>query len=373
MSKILFICGSLEPDKDGVGDYVWKLATSLREFGFSCTCVSISDKFVTPKTNSYDHTDFPSDIGRYRISASTSWREKLRLLNLIAKKEEPLYISFHYVPYAYSSKGVPFRLVNWLPKLKYKCYWQLMLHEIWVDPSQKTSNMLLSPAQKVLLKILVYRISPSVINTTNTYYVRQLLKIGVKSLKLPLFSNINYTYVPPIAREPRSWRFLFFGSIHPEWKHDYLLNAIELARLKSNIAICSFILIGHAGDYGMKLWKRLAANDRPNFNFQTLGVLPEKEVSRQLQIADFGVTTTPSHLVEKSGSVAAMLAHGLTVIIPRVTIYSPDFNSVHDDNSSFILFKKDHELELVTSMRKEPVDQLQATTKQFIASLRAVK
>ena len=373
MSNILFICGSLEPDKDGVGDYVWKLATSLLKRGFSCTCVSLSDEFVTPKTFISELTDFPSEITRYRISASSSWREKLKLLNKIAVKEKPSFISFHYGPYTYSSRGVPIRLVNWLPKLNYKCKWQLMLHELWVDPSLKTSNYLLSPVQSLLLKTFVDRISPSIVNTTNTYYVRQLLRIGVKSKKIPIFSNINYIKAPTITRDTSWWNFLFFGSIHPEWEHECLLDAINLARIKSNISICCFTLIGHAGDYGVKLWSHLAINYKNNFIFQNLGALPAKDISHQLQIADFGVTTTPSHLIEKSGSVAAMLAHGLPVIIPRVTNHFPDFNMALEENSSFILFKKDYELQLKIATRHEPVDQLQSSTKQFIDSLLSVK
>jgi len=374
MPKVLFICGSLEPDKDGVGDYVWKLATSLLASGFSCTCVSLSDEFVTPKTSITELTDFPNVISRYRISASSSWREKLKLLNTIAIKEKPSFISFHYGPYTYSSRGVPIRLVNCLPKLNYKCNWQLMLHELWVDPSLKISNKLLSPFQRFLLKIFVDRISPSIVNTTNTYYVRQLLRIGVKSEKLPIFSNINHIKVPIIPRDTSSWNFLFFGSIHPEWEYEYLFNAINLARIKSNIVNCRFTLIGHAGDYGVNLWSHLAINyKKNNFIFKNLGALPAKEISYQLQLADFGVTTTPSHLIEKSGSVAAMVAHSLPVIIPRVTNHFLDFNMALEENSSFILFKKGYELQLKISTRHEPVDQLQSSTNQFIESLLSVR
>lgn len=373
MFKILFICGSLEPSRNGVGDYVWKLANSLHALGFSCACVSLSDEFVTPSPNISDLTDFPSEISRYRISVSTSWKEKLKILNTIACKEAPRFISFHYVPYAYSSRGIPFQLINWLPKLNYKCNWHFMLHELWVDSSLKLTNKLLSPLQRLLLKNLVDRISPSIVHTTNTYYVKQLQRIGVDSHRLPIFSNINYIKAQPIARDESSWSFLFFGSIHPEWDHDDLLNAIDVARIDNHISCCSFILVGHAGDYGVELWSLLAAKCRSNFVFQNLGSLPPNEVSQQMQIADFGVTTTPSHLVEKSGSVAAMLAHGLPIIIPRITSNSPELNSTLESNKSFILFNKNFTLQLTTSQRQEPVDQLQSSANQFVASLLSIK
>lgn len=371
MLKVLFICGSLEYSRDGVGDYVRKLAISLQEFGFSCSCVSINDKFVNQGAITHEPANSLSSFNIYRIPASISWREKLKNLKIIVEKVHPAFISFQYVPYAYSSRGLPLRLVKWLPKLSYKCYWHLMIHELWVDPSLKFTNKLLCPAQILLLKVLLDRIKPNIINTTNTYYVRELQKIGVNSQQLALFSNINFVKFPPSSPIAGSWSFLFFGSIHPQWNHDQLLDAIELARNKSSISICRFTLIGQAGDYGVNLWDDLAKKSIPNFVFHNLGQLSASDISYQLQIADFGVTTTPSHLIEKSGTVAAMLAHGLPVIIPRVSNKLPDFNTSLASTNSYILFHEGQELELDPRKRPAPVDHLKSTTKQFIASLLA--
>lgn len=373
MLNVLFICGSLEPGKDGVGDFVWRLASRLVKLGYSCACVSLNDDFVSPSTDIFDITDFEDNLFRYRISSKHSWKEKISLLNVIALKVKPSFISFHYGPYTYSSRGIPVSLVYMLPRLDFKCYWHFMLHELWVDPSLKPSHKLLNPVQKLLLKFLVSRISPRIINTSNSYYVRQLSGIGVKSEKFTLFSNIKLISTSSKPVDPSAWSFLFFGSIHPEWEHNLLLNAIDLVRVKNDIQICNFILVGHAGNYGVGLWCRLASESSPYFNFINLGELSPKKLSYQLQIADFGVTTTPSHLIEKSGSVAAMLAHGLPIIIPRVTNKLPDFNKFLETNDSYILLKKDHELDLVNRIRPKPVDQLEASTKQFIASLLSVK
>ncbi|MCT0227561.1 hypothetical protein KQ300_05085 [Synechococcus sp. CS-1331] len=371
MLKVLFICGSLEYSRDGVGDYVRKFSHSLHKFGFFCTCVSINDKFVNQGAITHESANSSSSFNSYRISASISWREKLKILKTIVEKEHPVFISFQYVPYAYSSRGLPIRLVNWLPKLRYKCYWHFMIHELWVDPSLKIANKLLCPAQILLLKVLLNRIKPNIINTTNTYYVRELQKFGVNSQQLALFSNINFVKFSPSPPIADTWSFLFFGSIHPQWNHDQLLDAIELARIKSSISICGFILIGQAGDYGVNLWKSLAKRYTSNFVFHNLGQLSANDISHQLQIADFGITTTPSHLIEKSGTVAAMLAHGLPVIIPRVSNKLPDFNTYLDSTNSFILFHEGQELELDPLNRPSPVDHLKSSTNQFIASLLA--
>lgn len=366
MKKILFICGSLEPNKSGVGDYVAKLATSLNKSAFTCTCVSLVDNFISYPTITFENCDVAGKIKFHRIPSSYPWREKLRILNNIADDEKPTFISFHYVPYAFNSRGLPILLLMWLPKIRHKCIWHLMLHELWIDPSINFSHRLISLMQKLLLKTLVLRISPSIINTTNSFYVSQLRSIGISSIKLPLFSNIDFVEFPHEAHSTSMWRFVFFGSIHPEWQHDQLLNSIESAMVKKNISLSTFTLIGHAGNYGVMLWYDLIARSNPKFIFENLGLLSAQEISYQLQKADFGVTTTPSHIIDKSSSVAAMLAHGLPVIIPRVSNKVPDINMYLENNSPFILFNQNKPLDLLSSRRSLPVDQLSATTQQLI-------
>ena len=49
--KIVFICGSAQPGKDGVGDYVRLLALSLLKMGHQAAIVAYNDKFVSaPET-----------------------------------------------------------------------------------------------------------------------------------------------------------------------------------------------------------------------------------------------------------------------------------------------------------------------------------
>ena len=369
MKKILFICGSLEPKKSGVGDYVAKLATSLSKLSFSCTCVSLVDNFVSCPTTTFEFCDAVGKIKFHRIPSSYPWKYKLRVLYNIVDEVKPTFISFHYVPYAFNSRGLPFLLLLWLPKIRHKCIWHLMLHELWIDPSNNFSYRLISLMQKMLLKTLVLRTSPSIINTTNSFYVSQLQTIGISAKKLPLFSNIDVVESPHEVDSTNMWRFVFFGSIHPEWQHDQLLNSIELAMVKNNISLSTFTLIGHAGNYGVMLWYDLIGRSNRKFIFENLGLLSAQEISYELQKADFGVTTTPSHIIDKSSSVAAMLAHGLPVIITRISKKMPDINLYLENNSSFILFNKNIPIDLLCSRRSLPVDQLSATTQQLINSL----
>ena len=71
-----------------------------------------------------------------------------------------------------------------------------------------------------------------------------------------------------------------------------------------------------------RIWYNLQKNLKsvyPSFTFHYIGQIPEKEVSFHLQNCDFGLSVTQTELLQKSGSVAAMLEHRLPVIVSRIS------------------------------------------------------
>ena len=44
--KIMFICGSLEPGKDGVGDYTRRLCAHLKKHHIEVGILAYNDKFI---------------------------------------------------------------------------------------------------------------------------------------------------------------------------------------------------------------------------------------------------------------------------------------------------------------------------------------
>ena len=53
----------------------------------------------------------------------------------------------------------------------------------------------------------------------------------------------------------------------------------------------------------------------PAFNFIMTGPLSCDQISQHFHFAHFGICSTPIHLVDKSGAVAAMIAHGIPIIV----------------------------------------------------------
>jgi len=74
------------------------------------------------------------------------------------------------------------------------------------------------------------------------------------------------------------------------------------------------LAIGRIGPHGPRVIREL---NRAGLTTATTGELAPEAVSCLLQAAHAGVSAHPCALVGKSGSVAAMLDHGLPVLVPR--------------------------------------------------------
>jgi hypothetical protein len=208
--------------------------------------------------------------------------------------------------------------------------------------------------QKLLLKSLSTILKPAVVQTSNEYYVDQLKSIGISASILPLFSNIkveNQDYIDEQAHS--GLRLITFGSIHAEWRPEILITKLKKLAQKHNLKPLTFVSIGHAGAYGERIWQDLSRENPEWLRFEKLGKLTASQISLQLQRADFGITTTPSHLLGKSGSVAAMLAHKLQVIVPRLDRVEGRWHKSLLDDDRFLLLDSLFEQRLLNSISRK--------------------
>jgi len=305
-----------------------------------------------------------------RIPAVYPWKIKAKLIKDLLDALHPVNISLQYVPYAFSAKGLPFSLLTSLLPLRHRHRWEITAHELWVDPTTKISNRILSMLQRMILLGLCRRLQPVAVHVTNHLYQCQLSKYNIKSSILPLFSSIPLCPLSVQSYRTQSqWIFVLFGSINRDWHPEKLLEQIDLARKAHGIQSCRFISVGNIGDYGAKLWNSLQYLPFPNFEFLSLGLLSASDVSEQLQLADFGICVSPSLLIGKSSSVAAMLAHGLPIIISRLSADSEIWHKILKQNGKYILLDSSFVYNLGAVRKYQPVDQLANTTHRFASSL----
>ena len=368
--RILFVCGTFELAKSGVADYIHCLSRELIRQGFQCACIALHDPYAQVQLHEAPLSWQPHVFPVKRLSSLIPWRVRTALLETELQALNPDWISFHYVPYAYHPKGLPFGLLRCLAPVRRSAQWQIMAHELWVDPHAGPRKRLLSTLQHWIARLLFAIVRPRVVHVTNHCYQSMLSGCGIPSRILPLFSAIPFSPCVSAVDHPASqWTFVLFGAINHDWSPEPFLQQIEIARIHHGIEICRFVSVGNAGDYGVSLWDSLDSPAYPAFTFCRLGELPAERVSEQLQQADFGISVMPSHLVDKSSSVAAMVAHGLPVIISRLSHNCAQWHQSLQGTGHFILLDSSFVFDLGSANKYPPVNTLKAMARQFVADL----
>jgi len=320
--KVVFICGSLEPGKNGVGDYSSRLSSALAKANQRSFLLAINDPFISSNVGSSDpNQSKTSGTPSLRLSSRTPWRDRRLPIRKFLKSANPDWISLQFVPYSFSKKGLPVTLPSRLLDLSKinPSKWHIMFHELSIDHGlpMNAKSRVISLLQKWIIRKLTHTLHAKLITTHSTEYMKRLLELTNQPVfQLPLFSNI------PISTE-RSGTALSLLGINQECRDQYLLgvlfgnivkdsmneNAIsKFDRIASEHKKSPFLVhIGLMSPAAQNEWDCICKRLPGSYKYRRLGVLDSTRISSILHESDFGITTTPYVLTEKSGSVAAFL------------------------------------------------------------------
>jgi hypothetical protein len=384
--RILFLCSSQEAARDGVGDYVRALAGACLHRGHSCAVIALHDPHVEKVV---ELTGIATGgMSLLRLPTTLDWPGRLERARAFTATFRPDWISLQFVAYGFNGRGLIFRVADIFQKLTAGFRLHLMFHELWIGegPPPPLRHRLTGILQRIGIKRMVARLNPQTVTTTNPFYQSLLKQAGIPATLLPLFGNIPVAPSAPklvlpakleevlTAPDPDSaqtwWIGLFFGTLHPEWQSKPLLPRLLNAARQARKRIC-LVLVGRAGAKGEALWRDLGRHYASDISLVDLGAQSPEVISTLLQISDFGITTTPWQLLGKSGTVAAMLDHGLPVLVPRddVRSISPPVETVMTDS---LLHLCDEELaaKLVRGLPKRPArPRLDEVAAQFLELL----
>lgn len=330
---IALVTSSLEPGKDGVGDHVRLLAGQLDARGCACRMLALNE------VNISEPLDAPAEspggfIPMLRLPASLAWRERHRLAEQFLSAVRPEWFSLHFVAYGWHRRGIA---VGWgarFDQLAGPSRRHLMLHETWTWLGACVGApfrlRLLALVQRACIVAILRRYRPEIIHTHTPVYATMLAELGFRADILPSFGNVPIAPVRDdawlfaelrrhgldISEETRShfWLGGFFASLYPEWDPAPLFAILRSAARAVGRRVC-LISVGRMRG-GEARWESFRET-YPDFVFVNLGALPPERVSQVLQALDFGVATTPWAVITKSGAAAAMLEHGLPVIVSR--------------------------------------------------------
>jgi len=311
--KIIFLCGSLEPGRDGVGDYTRRLSAEIIRQGNEVSIIALNDLQSTEILNEKQVSEGIS-IDVLRIPNNTPSKIRIQKVQDFINDYNPEWLSLQYVPFSFQEKGLPFGLGSQLSKIGKGKKWHIMFHELWVgmDKEAPLKHFFWGKAQQMIVKDLNSKLRPQAIHTQSIMYQAQLNRLGLFPNHLPLFGNIPVVGIKnnELNKNNKTLSFVVFGLIHhgaPIKKFISELVAYE----KTNQVKTQLIFIGRCGT---ELDNWVNACKEALIEVKVLGEQDPATISEVLINADWGISSTPMFQIQKSGTVAAMFEHGLKVI-----------------------------------------------------------
>ena len=359
--RILFIVGSLEPGKDGVGDYTRTLGDECTRLGHETFVMSLNDSW----------TDKPLRGNRsLRLPSKMPWTSRIKTGRTFVTENHPDLVSLQYVPYSFHPVGLSFALPRIVQAIIGRAPAHLMLHELWIGSQigAPFKVKVFGFCQRKIIKSLITGMACRVIHTSNTVYARLLSRHGIDAKILPLFGSVPV--LPNAVMAPRDGHALrlgLFGSIHPEWEPQDLF-----ARLQAFGKPVQVYHIGRIGP-GESLWNEVVQRYEAEIQFQRFGEQSFENISQFFLSVDFGVATTPLSLIGKSSTVAAMLDHGLPVIVSRNDIHFRGIAEKNLASERLIIVDESFIDRVKTVKRLNPEPSLPRIAKQFLRDLVAAQ
>jgi hypothetical protein len=363
--KIIFLCGSIEPGKDGVGDYTRRLCGELIRTGHQVQILSLCDKqaigFFT-QTQMIEETP----VTVRRIPIASSYNQRLAWTQEVLNEVAPDWISLQFVTYSFNSKGLPFWLPKFLRGLKGTHQWHIMFHELWLgifkepDLKERIVGWL---QKKIIFKLFKNNFFQA--KHTNSQIYKKILDPIVSIAILELFGNCPVLNDSIINTRKDTITFIHFGTINKKMDSSLFLNYLQtfFKKIKKDFKI---IFVGGTGD---KINDWIEISQELNIKLENYGCKSESEISKILGLSHIGLTTYETMFVEKSGAAACMREHGLPILSAR-EIEKPkneviEVEYLHYYNSQSL----EYLLKIIQENPKEKTNLIDKVSSKFLSSL----
>jgi hypothetical protein len=329
--RFLFITSSLEPGRDGVGDYTRRLAGELIRQGHPSVIVGLNDSHVSETLFCSQEME-GALISVLRLPSVLPWSKRILEARNWLEVFNPDWVSLQFVPFGFHRKGLCFGLGRSLAALNTKASWHVMFHELWLGLGETSpvKHRIWGALQRMAILDLMNRLRPQIVHTQAEPYQKVLNRENIKASILPLFGNI-----PPVKgdgwgdlleplvnkavgkHQDRTEFYLagVLGGVHPEWNAEQTVNTLLplVKRFQKRL-----VLVFHGkNNLTPEMINELKLTLQNRADVVITGEKTGFDISKILQTLDLGLATSPRQLIRKSGSTAAMLEHGLPVLVTR--------------------------------------------------------
>jgi hypothetical protein len=280
------------------------------------------------------------------------------------------------------------KLVRALPELVGRSRLHVMFHEIWIDGSTPRRRLVSAAQRRTVLSLASY--PRAMMHTSNGTYQHAFAERGVQVSRLPLFGSIPVTdgdakaWLGPLlagvgcealsgapGRRGDWWLFALFGTLHPVWPPQPLLDQLQAAAAVAGKRV-ALVSAGRLGA-GESIWAEMAATHGSHVPMLRLGEQPAERISELLNSVDFGIATTPLALIGKSATVAAMFDHGLPVVVNRDDCHWPAPKTADDREAALVIpMNQDLSARLRDARRLPAAWRLPSVASQWLGELAGV-
>jgi glycosyltransferase involved in cell wall biosynthesis len=281
--KVCFVSGPYRPGSCGISDYVNLLGAELAGQGHSV------------QRRSSDSSDFFEDLSQNLPDAD--------------------FYSIQFAPYAFAKRGLSGKSLFRFARAIREKNAQVNFHEIWIGAYPKASwkeKIIGSWQKREILKFLKIA-RPRVIHASNPAALHRLKQEGVKAEFLYLFGNIPFHSADNQPDEMPKLQVAFFGTLYEPFPYELLGKRLREISQECGEEV-GLRIVGRQRD-GIGLSKLMKMAQANGFNAILTGELSANEISREFQMCSLGISTTPYDVLGKSGATAAMLEHGLPILI----------------------------------------------------------
>jgi hypothetical protein len=320
--RLVFICGSLEPGRDGVGDYVRRLSGALLKTGHSVTAIAFNDQHVL-ETLAGNQDAEGTVLGVLRLPSCMPSSDRNRLASVYIEDTDPDTVSLQFVPYSFHKKGLPFLLRKSLERLVKNRRFHILFHELWLDSPVGLKQKITAMVQRRLICRLVASLKPEHIHVSVPFDKSQLEQVHIHSEVLSLFGNIcpvrgSVLKGAPVGQASDAYSSLLYFGAPPKGMFKEILFHKLVEFCKSGMQGIRLVLVcgnSVAKDEFCRNLRQMLMGF--NCEIADCGFLAAAEVSRLMLQCQAGISKSKPHLLGKSGAAMAMLEHGLPIWMPR--------------------------------------------------------